>query len=305
MLVTNPAGRAAPQKPRILEQKCRTLAMRQSPQRKRLTFAQIWFKDPWGAPKDDNGLGRGRFHLSGFKRLTLSLPLFGILTMLAASTVAAQPRPPSPVSRETSGQAQTPAPSGSRGENFSANKTPAQLFQSDCTGAGCHKTAGGLAKNSSSMGLAGFLREHYTNSRESAAALAAYLLGAGPGPAERPGRGEPATPRPPRAATRTPAAGEEAKPEEGQGPLTPARPRRQQATPGPASAPTGETPTPPGDIVRPEPGAKPAPAAAQQRNQRGRQQPQHTTAAPAPAPEAAAPPPPPPPPPPVVHDIFD
>lgn len=243
--------------------------------------------------------------MSGMKRLTLSLPLFGILAMLAASTASAQPRPPAPVAPETSGQASTPPPQGtSRGENFSANKTPAQLFQSDCTGAGCHKGPGGLAKNSSSLGLAGFLREHYTNSRESAAALAAYLMGAGAGPAEaaRPAR----EPRQPRAATRAPAAGEEAKPEEGQGPLTPARPRRQAApaaaaTPGAAGTPAGEAS---GDIVRPEQGqaAKPAPAAAQ-RNQRGQRQ--HTTAAPTPAPEAAPAPPPPPPPPPAVHDIFD
>jgi len=242
--------------------------------------------------------------LSRSKRLTLSLPLFGILTMLAVSTVAAQPRPPAPVAGETTGQASAPPPqSTSRGENFSANKTPAQLFASDCTGAGCHKGAGGLAKNSSSLGLTGFLREHYTNSRESASALAAYLMGAGAGPAERPGRGEPATPRPPRAASRTPAAaGEEAKPEEGQGPLTPARPRRQPSgAPAAAGTPAGETPA---EIVRPEPGAKPAPAAAQ-RTQRGRQH-QTTAVPPSPPPEAApAPPPPPPPPPPVVHDIFD
>jgi hypothetical protein len=228
----------------------------------------------------------------------LLLPLFGTLAMLAASSAEAQPRPSAPVSRDSSSPATVPTPPSSRGENFSANKTPAQLFQSDCTGAGCHKAAGGLAKNSSQMGLAGFLREHYTNSRESAAALAAYLMGAGPAPAEtRPGR----EPRQPRAASRTPAASEDAKPEEGQGPLTPARPRRQ-ATPAPA----GETP---GDIVRPEPGAKPAaPAAAQRNHPRGRQQPQHTTAAPTPPPAEAAPappPPPPPPPPPVVHDIFD
>jgi len=243
--------------------------------------------------------------LSRSKRLTLSLPLFGILTMLAASTVAAQPRPPAPVAGETTGQAAPPPQGTSRGENFSANKTPAQLFASDCTGAGCHKGAGGLAKNSSSLGLTSFLREHYTNSRESASALAAYLLGAGAGPAERPGRGEPATPRPPRAASRTPAAaGEEAKPEEGQGPLTPARPRRQPSgAPAAAGTPAGETPA---EIVRPEPGAKPAPAAAQRNQpQRGRQQQHQTTAVPPPPPEAAPAPPPPPPPPPVVHDIFD
>ena len=108
-------------------------------------------------------------------RLTLSLPLFGILAMLAAPSIQAQPRPQAPVGPETSGQAANS--SGSKGENFSANKTPAQLFQSDCTGAGCHKSPAGLAKGGG-LGLTGFLREHYTNSRESAAALANYRSGA-------------------------------------------------------------------------------------------------------------------------------
>jgi hypothetical protein len=62
----------------------------------------------------------------------------------------------------------------SKGENFSA-KPAAQLFASDCTGAGCHKSPQGLAKGQGTGSLASFLREHYTNSRESAAALAAYL----------------------------------------------------------------------------------------------------------------------------------
>jgi hypothetical protein len=70
-------------------------------------------------------------------------------------------------------QGQGEAASSSKGENFSA-KPAAQLFASDCTGAGCHKGPQGLAK-AGGVGLAGFLREHYTNSRESAAALASYL----------------------------------------------------------------------------------------------------------------------------------
>src|SRR5688572_26875230 len=69
------------------------------------------------------------------------------------------------------GQADPPTQSTVRGENFSAKPAPA-LFASDCTGAGCHKGPQGLGKR---MGLASFLREHYTNSRESAAALANYL----------------------------------------------------------------------------------------------------------------------------------
>jgi hypothetical protein len=87
-------------------------------------------------------------------------------------------------------------PGTSRGENFSA-KPPAALFASDCTGSGCHKGPQGLARNAPLGGLAGFLREHYTNSRESAAALANYLsrIPSGPEPKEArtPRGGKPAT----------------------------------------------------------------------------------------------------------------
>src|SRR5260221_13556862 len=60
-------------------------------------------------------------------------------------------------------------------ENFSNKPAPA-LFNADCTGTGCHKGPQGLGKGQTQIGLAGFLREHYTNSRESSAALAAYIL---------------------------------------------------------------------------------------------------------------------------------
>ena len=64
-------------------------------------------------------------------------------------------------------------------QDFSAGKTAAQLFASDCTA--CHKSPAGLAKGQSVGSLTSFLREHYTTKDESAAALAAYLAGAGPG----------------------------------------------------------------------------------------------------------------------------
>src|SRR3954454_1690170 len=94
-------------------------------------------------------------------------------------------------------QDQAPPPQGvSRGENFSA-KPPAALFASDCTGSGCHKSPQGLGKNVGIGGVAGVLREHYTNSRESAAALANYLskIPSGPEPKEArtPRGGKPAT----------------------------------------------------------------------------------------------------------------
>src|SRR5690242_14189252 len=96
-------------------------------------------------------------------------------------------------------QSDSPPPStGSRGENFS-NKPAPQLFNADCTGAGCHKSPQGLAKSQNQMSLAAFLREHYTNSRESAAALAAYIMKvpAAPAPPEPRAAARAGTARPP------------------------------------------------------------------------------------------------------------
>ncbi len=59
--------------------------------------------------------------------------------------------------------------------NIDQGKTPAQIFATDC--AECHKAARGLASGKNSATLTEFLREHYTTSREQAAALAAYVLG--------------------------------------------------------------------------------------------------------------------------------
>lgn len=73
-------------------------------------------------------------------------------------------------------------------ENLDSGKTPAQLFASDC--AICHKTPSGLSKPGNArgglLGLQGFLREHYTASREAAVAIAAYVQAADRGapPAE-------------------------------------------------------------------------------------------------------------------------
>jgi hypothetical protein len=60
-------------------------------------------------------------------------------------------------------------------QDFSAGKTPAQLFGSDCSA--CHRTPGGLAKNRDVQTLAAFLRQHYTTNPKSAGALAAYVSG--------------------------------------------------------------------------------------------------------------------------------
>jgi len=58
-------------------------------------------------------------------------------------------------------------------EDLDSGKTPAQLYASNC--AICHKTPRGLSKAGGPFGLQGFLREHYTASRQVAAAIAAYV----------------------------------------------------------------------------------------------------------------------------------
>jgi hypothetical protein len=188
-------------------------------------------------------------HLAGLRTIALSVALAGALAGLGPSQARAQwgffqSSPPQ----------ETPAQNSSRGENFSAKPAP-QLFASDCTGSGCHRGPQGLGKNRGQSGLASFLREHYTNSRESAAALAAYLMGV-PGEA-RPARAEPKP--------RTAAKPEEAKPAERKpaaAPAEPAKPAtarqqrgRQQAT---AGKPEPAAPEPPAAVPEPEPAA-PAP----------------------------------------------
>src|SRR5476651_2337509 len=64
-------------------------------------------------------------------------------------------------------------------ENLDQGKSGAQLFASDC--AICHKTTAGLSRGRV-LGLDSFLREHYTASRESAAAIANYIQTTDKGP---------------------------------------------------------------------------------------------------------------------------
>lgn len=70
-------------------------------------------------------------------------------------------------------------------ENLDQGKSAAQLFASDCVI--CHKSTQGLSRAGGLLGLQGFLREHYTASRESAAAIARYVAATdkGPAPAKR------------------------------------------------------------------------------------------------------------------------
>ena len=124
-------------------------------------------------------------------------------------------------------QTDPPSPPTSRGENFSAKPAPA-LFHADCTGAGCHKGPQGLAKGRAGD-LAGFLREHYTNSRESAAALAAYMLKFAGRPSRRRAARTPAKPR--RRADRSARAVELGSQSTGPGEARPSRPQLQQKPP--------------------------------------------------------------------------
>lgn len=210
-------------------------------------------------------------------------------------------------------QPDTPAPAGtSRGENFSAKPAP-QLFATDCTGAGCHKGPQGLGKNHGQFGLTTFLREHYTNSRESAAALSNYLLRLPAGPAQ---------PEPRAARTTNPRGGPSGPggaadgpswfgPDPAPGPNEARTPRQQQQQqqgtrpPARAAARSGDdaAPAAPAPAAATPAAAEPARPQPTPRSQRGRQQPTAAAAAP-PAPEAAPPPPPPAPPPPQ-FDIFD
>jgi hypothetical protein len=68
-------------------------------------------------------------------------------------------------------------------ENLDSGKTGAQLYAADC--AICHKSAQALKKSGGIFGLSSFLREHYTASRESAAAIASYLDSVAAPPAQK------------------------------------------------------------------------------------------------------------------------
>jgi hypothetical protein len=58
--------------------------------------------------------------------------------------------------------------------DFSARKTPEQLFASDCSA--CHPAPQGLGRGRDARNLTGFLHEHYTTKAQYAAVLANYLV---------------------------------------------------------------------------------------------------------------------------------
>jgi len=126
--------------------------------------------------------------------------------------------------------------------NIDQGKSPAEIFATDC--ATCHKSARGLANGRGSSGLASFLAEHYTASKDQAAALAAYVMGAGGGEAAPAARGPKPASAPdrnrasaePAAPTRTPGKPDQAPPAAGRPgsqPATASRNRRIEPVPTP------------------------------------------------------------------------
>jgi hypothetical protein len=172
-----------------------------------------------------------------------------------------------------------PATAGAQPTDYSAGKSPPQLFASDCSA--CHASSRGLSKGKPANVLARFLREHYTTKQETAAALAGFLASAGnAGPEPRSARqpqqgrgaqrptGVPPTPppeaaepsddpvrRPPRGIANAPAEPAPAR-------ETPAQQRRQGAR---------AVPPPPAPQRAPEPMIEqPAPRAAEEAAQRSK-----------------------------------
>jgi hypothetical protein len=175
------------------------------------------------------------------------------------------------------------AAAAAQAQDYSAGKTPAQLFASDCSG--CHKSPQGLAKGYDVRSLTSFLREHYTSKKESAGALANFVAAAGGGApaADKPARGSrTAAPAPepkqadPKPAESKPAeesnavrpssgfprifpwqSAPETKPEAAEAPAEPAKPttgRRRTATPSDAKEAEPSTPA----IIRHQGGSRPA-----------------------------------------------
>ena len=116
---------------------------------------------------------------------------------------------------------------GAAAQDLDAGKSPAQLFGKRC--AACHRGPGGLGAGKDPRALAGFLAQHYTSSRATAATLSGYLAGVGgdPGAARARTRTEPPpepqAPAPQRPATaQGPDRGPQAPDPEGAAPV-PAR----------------------------------------------------------------------------------
>lgn len=164
--------------------------------------------------------------------------------------------------------------------NIDQGKSPAEMFNGDC--GTCHKSAKGLANGRNSGALAGFLREHYTSSAQQAASLAAFVLGAGSGPAPganlKPGTAA-AEPKPGEAKTGEAKPGEAKPGERGRRPDAAATAKLQPAEPDKAET------APPSEAAAP--GRKPLPGKRDPRSVTASRGPRQEPEAPPPAPEAA------------------
>jgi hypothetical protein len=156
--------------------------------------------------------------------------------------------------------------------NIDQGKSPAEIFATDC--ATCHKSARGLANGRGSLSLASFLVEHYTSSRDQAAALAAYVMGAGggepaaaargPKPALDRNRASTETPAPATQPTRTPGRPDRAPPASAK-----LRPSDDEAKRPPAGIPTiMQEPGAGTPDRRPAAGGREPPAATANQNRR-------------------------------------
>ena len=155
--------------------------------------------------------------------------------------------------------------------NIDQGKSPAEIFANDC--GTCHKSARGLANGRGSSGLASFLVEHYTASKDQAAALAAYVMGAGggeaapatrgPKPASAPDRNR-ASAEPEAPPTRTPGKPDQMPPAAGRQGPQPAPVNRKPASTPPAQQPAAVVaePAPSSPSAQESPAAVPGPSAA-------------------------------------------
>jgi hypothetical protein len=117
-------------------------------------------------------------------------------------------------------------PATGRAQNLDEGKSLPQLFAAGC--AACHQSPRGLGRQMGAAPLATFLRQHYTTSREQAAALASYVASFAqepPGPRPSQVRGGPRQEAEEPASRRRPLQ-EEVKPPSGQ----PAGTRRRTPT---------------------------------------------------------------------------
>jgi hypothetical protein len=148
------------------------------------------------------------------------------------------------------------APAGAQ-ENLYANKTPAQIFATDC--AICHKTPQSLSKAGGPLGLGleSFLRSHYTASRESASAIAKYLqaIDAGPATPERRRTAPAAKPAPKKPAEAK--AGDKLPGDNKPVPASETKPEAKPVEAKPAEVKPAEAPKP-ADAPKPAEPAKPA-----------------------------------------------